>query len=496
MLGARSSIECGSIAHASAFTEPGRCRNPRERMHMNTVKPMAIRHGGGASGLWQAARVVALATLGLCAFAPMPARAQTVQWAQQMVSGPSPREAGAAMAYDAARGETVLFGGFSAPATFNGDTWTWNGASWIQRAGGPPQLFGSAMAFDAARGVTVLFGGATTDGGGGGIPHNETWEWNGTAWTQVPVAGPSARASHAMAYDSARQVTVLFGGGVNFGDVNGQTWEWNGNVWDQRLPATSPPARNSHRMAYDSCRHVTVLFGGHTASEQFNDETWEWNGTDWVQRHPETNPPPRYLHAMAYDAARHVTVLFGGYSGGHVPDGDAWEWDGTTWTQRLDSGPSSRDDHSLVYDSARGVAVLFGGATHISPDVESGETWELSCIAFAAQPLPQTASCHEGSALFAVSASGSGSLFYQWRRNGANVANVLGHIDGATTAVLHFVTVAVADEGQYDCFVSSACGTNTSRSAPLLVISADFNRDGQVNVADYLAFLAAYAAGC
>lgn len=62
------------------------------------------------------------------------------------------------------------------------------------------------MAYDAARGLTVLFGGWT-----GGTNNAQTWEWDGTAWTQRVVSGPSGRVSHAMAYDAARGVTVLFG---------------------------------------------------------------------------------------------------------------------------------------------------------------------------------------------------------------------------------------------------------------------------------------------
>jgi hypothetical protein len=73
------------------------------------------------------------------------------------------------------------------------------------------------MAYDSARGVIVLFGGLNSSGYNG-----ETWEWNGTAWTQRIVRGPSPREGHAMAYDAARRVTVLFGG--RDGAYNGETW--------------------------------------------------------------------------------------------------------------------------------------------------------------------------------------------------------------------------------------------------------------------------------
>ncbi len=36
-----------------------------------------------------------------------------------------------------------------------------------------------------------------------------------------------------MAYDSARGVTVLFGGGTDHG-LSGQTWEWDGTQWTLR----------------------------------------------------------------------------------------------------------------------------------------------------------------------------------------------------------------------------------------------------------------------
>jgi hypothetical protein len=103
-----------------------------------------------------------LAVLGLCLLAPAPARAQPVQWNQLY---PSLRYSHA-MAYDAARGVTVLFGGaYSNSSGANGETWEWNGTAWTWRAvSGPAPRDGHAVVYDAARGVTVLFGGRTSSG--------------------------------------------------------------------------------------------------------------------------------------------------------------------------------------------------------------------------------------------------------------------------------------------------------------------------------------------
>ena len=44
------------------------------------------------------------------------------------------------------------------------------------------------------------------------------------------VQGPGARFAHAMAYDSQREVVVLFGGAPTPGTALDDTWEWNGEA--------------------------------------------------------------------------------------------------------------------------------------------------------------------------------------------------------------------------------------------------------------------------
>lgn len=50
-------------------------------------------------------------------------------------------------------------------------------------------------------------------------------------------------------------------------------------IWTQRTPTASPSARVTDVLAYDSARNVSVLFGGTNASGVLLSETWEWNGT-------------------------------------------------------------------------------------------------------------------------------------------------------------------------------------------------------------------------
>jgi hypothetical protein len=168
----------------------------------------------------------------------------------------------------------------------------------------------------------VLYGGTN---GGGNLA--DTWEWDGTSWTQrTPTSGPGTVFDHALAYDSARGKTVLFGGvscqGLSC--VLSDTWEWDGAKWTKRLPATSPPARYMHALAYDGARGRTVLFGGFGNTNVLLADTWEWDGTNWVQRTPSPSPSGRRGQALAYDSARGRIVLFGGTGGTTL--NDTWEY--------------------------------------------------------------------------------------------------------------------------------------------------------------------------
>jgi hypothetical protein len=115
--------------------------------------------------------------------------------------------------------------------------------------GAPPPRGHPAMAYDAAHGQVVLFGGYS----GGYL--RDTWAWDGADWTRrSPAHSPSARFGHSMAYDSARSQIVLFGG-YNDARFNlRDTWTWDGSDWTKRSPAHSPPPLLGMGMAYDDAR--------------------------------------------------------------------------------------------------------------------------------------------------------------------------------------------------------------------------------------------------
>ena len=88
-------------------------------------------------------------------------------WTQENPAHSPPKRFLPSMAYDAADGKVVLFGGVSSTshnldATLS-DTWVWNGTDWTQEhpAKSPSARALPSMAYDAADGKVVLFGGGS-----------------------------------------------------------------------------------------------------------------------------------------------------------------------------------------------------------------------------------------------------------------------------------------------------------------------------------------------
>ncbi|MCH7870278.1 MAG: hypothetical protein IID33_01125 [Planctomycetes bacterium] len=148
-----------------------------------------------------------------------------------LVSSGGPQDAvHYAMAYDAARGVTLLWGEGGV------GTWSWDGAQWTFLTTGPAEgLY--EMTYDSGREVVVMFGVDAAQG--------RTLEWDGEAWSLRTTAGPQGRAFHGLAYDERRGVTVLYGGlasPTTFDD----TWEWDGVSWTHRERHARGPSSARH----------------------------------------------------------------------------------------------------------------------------------------------------------------------------------------------------------------------------------------------------------
>ncbi len=285
-----------------------------------------------------------------------------------------------AIAYDAAHGQVVLFGGLQG----TNDTWLYNGTTWTQAVptntpNNPSARGNAAMVYDAAHGQVVMFGGIDNSN----TRLGDTWLWNGTSWTNAnPANSPTPRDGTALVYDAAHSQVVLYGGVLQSGLGNSETWVWDGTNWTN----VSPPAASSpggafglsgHAMVYDAAHSQVVLFGGDSNGNEEN-WTWVWNGSAWSQQNPATPPPPRDSHGMAYNAATGQTIMFGGYDGNSYV-GDTWVFDGTNWANVTPAIPANSPTaravpSEMTYDAALGQVVLYDGTGQVS------DTWEWGLL--------------------------------------------------------------------------------------------------------------------
>lgn len=247
----------------------------------------------------------------------------------------------------------------------------------------------------------------------------------GVEWVLRTTNGPSPRSGHAMAYDTNRAVTMLFGGWhtnqagdyVTLNDL----WEWNGTRWTMLMPHSfsngfrsdgytptytgRPVHRTQHTMVYDSARDRLVLFGGQSITPNgFNlilNDVWEWDGTQWLFR--TTNGPARRLNAsMAYDSDRRVSAMFGGFLNGPDPfAGAIWEWNGVQWNMILPvGGPErnySQDIGAMAYDTVRRVMVFGRAVTGFG----SSEFWTWDAVNWhRLSDVPQLYSVSHGDMAF------------------------------------------------------------------------------------------------
>ena len=172
--------------------------------------------------------------------------AQTHAWTEITSPGPYP-DWSAKMAPDPVRGRVVLYQ--------PGATWTWDGLAWAEVPNaGTPFLWYSDLAYDAAGGKMVLFGGDD------GSLSDETWTFDGAGWTlQMPTHSPAPRFWGELYTDAHTGRVMLFGGDDGNSDLS-DSWEWDGSDWREVVACTFLPLGLWPPMGdYDARRAVFVV---------------------------------------------------------------------------------------------------------------------------------------------------------------------------------------------------------------------------------------------
>jgi hypothetical protein len=231
-----------------------------------------------------------------------------------------------AIAYDPATKQVVLFGGLSSLGSGRmlNDTWTWDGTDWAQQhpATSPPARDSAALAYDEATNQLLLFGGGSSQLLIGDLvppPLNDTWVWTGSNWIhQHPATSPLPVIGPALAYDAAQHNLLLFGGlyanSTPMRKELNDTWQWTGTTWVQLHPQSSPhlfDTINGQQVLYSypnmvynpQTQQIFLLFGGDDDNNGKYQAGWLWDGANWSKAKVDGPRTPSDTGYLLYDAS-------------------------------------------------------------------------------------------------------------------------------------------------------------------------------------------------
>lgn len=302
---------------------------------------------------------------------------------------PSPRS-DAVMA--ALKGRLVLFGGEGSGGTLLGDTWEFDGASWIRKSPplSPSPRRGASMAL-VRNEELVLFGGYGINATGQPEILGDTWVWDGSTWTERAVIGPASREQSAMSELPSHGGVLLQGGVLRLDDGDvlyySDIWWWDGLAWSPIPSTTYVGARSGHTLTYDPREGIekAVRFAGCNRQGCTNDthvfDKQDHQAVTWYCCAPcpcDVFPSDRGEHAAALSPVNKELVFFGGRTSGGEVLRETWlgAYDGDVtmhWTRISDkSAPSGRYGHSMA--TLPSGVFLFGGASGSGDRL--GDTWK------------------------------------------------------------------------------------------------------------------------
>src|SRR5216684_4464384 len=142
------------------------------------------------------------------------------------------------------------------------------------------------------------------------LASRDTWEFDGTTWTQAADNGPDV-AKPLLVYDRARNKVLMLATDTAFA-THMYSYDAGAKSWTELKPTLLPPCVNEGMADYDTTRNLVVYTGGSCSSSTSLDETYEWDGSNWTKVTLNSDDGRVFGAAMAYDQAHQVMVLFGG----------------------------------------------------------------------------------------------------------------------------------------------------------------------------------------
>ena len=303
----------------------------------------------------------------------------------------------------------VLFGGVLNSSTkYLNDSYYWSNANfnWLSANPVPPSppsgRNSAAMIYHQTQSTLVVFGGVNSLG-----YLSDTWIFSNNQWTQLQISGPSARAGAQVAYDSANNQIILFGGQTGSNTFVNDLWSFKKTggswVWTQlqagttngTQTSTQPSGRTFAVFSQSNSSGVMVLYGGTAANNTYPYLTWTLsvnssNVVSWASHSTNVNlytfvsstnlNQARTGCAFVYDPNTAKVFIFGGLSvnssNSPVTYNDVWQATvstspsvSVTWTKVTTSGttPTSRG-FAVLLSTGSNQLTMFGGSALLGPN--------------------------------------------------------------------------------------------------------------------------------
>jgi len=245
------------------------------------------------------------------------------RWSQPGFSNPLGVRDGAALAYDATSSQVILFGGWdSGYDAVVGDTWTFHAGKWTQvtypnGSAEPAPGFSLPMAYDPATKSVILLDG-------NGSEPAVAWSFSNGSWSKLASPGTWIGESGSLVWDATDQLLVAVGNvqttGVGYWNGGGgdleETWTFNGTAWTNVTGPTDavPPVFWPNSVGPDPVGGLLAFTsvgweGSATA------ETWQWTaqaGWQNITGLLSLEPDPRQGAVVAPDPQGRGLLMYGG----------------------------------------------------------------------------------------------------------------------------------------------------------------------------------------
>ncbi|MDX2146808.1 MAG: GC-type dockerin domain-anchored protein [Planctomycetota bacterium] len=344
-----------------------------------------------------------------------------------------------------------------------------------------------------------LFVGGFFASAGGVMGTRSIASWNGTRWAGLATNWTTARPDAVWAMKVWNNVLYVGGG---FPDVGGVASPglaaWDGESWQSvntgAFTGFSPAVFALE--VFDDGTGPALYVGGRFDSigPLTPGLLARWNGSSW-SRVGNNLAPANFLSDVSamtiFDDGTGAALYVGGSN--FLVDGVATstaKWNGQTWTRVGGDNLGGRTTTFAVWDDGSGPALYAGGTAQ--PGIayvyrlENG-VWQTVAGGFASQPGVPPSSF---ASVFGMGVLDDrlyiGGNFVQLNQGGLGARGLVARV-GCPPCAADFNRDGQADLFDYLDFVAAFAAEEPR---------ADFNASGQVDLFDYLDFAAAFASGC